>query len=238
MQKQISTFISIIAVSYGLMASSLVLAQGTPLAVELLPLGKDLGISGGQTVTPAYEGWYTNVDGSIALSFGYYNRNTGELLDIPVGPGNRILGLDSGESNQGQPTHFDTGRHWGVFTVNIAAGSEEKVVWHLENQGKTFHVPANLSNDYVIDAIVGDASENFPPQISFSENGARGAGPGGITEGPVDARVGRALTVDAWVSDDGKVSGVAAMFIMQSGMIPPVDVTWFKHQGPDVAVDL
>src|ERR1044072_7328788 len=44
----------------------------------------------GQTVTPVYEGWYRNSDGSYSLSFGYYNRNSRETLDIPVGDDNRI----------------------------------------------------------------------------------------------------------------------------------------------------
>ena len=29
----------------------------------------------GQTVTPAFEGWYRNHDGTYSLSFGYFNRN-------------------------------------------------------------------------------------------------------------------------------------------------------------------
>ena len=208
-----STLVSLTLACSSLLAASAVHAQGTPLAVELLPLGKDIGITAGQTVTPAYEGWYENEDGTIALSFGYYNRNIEEVLDIPVGPSNRILGVPGGESDQGQPSHFETGRHWGVFTVNIPVGSGEEVVWHLENQGKTFRIPANLSNDYVIDAIVGDASGNLPPQIRFQEGGQIGHGPGGITAGPVQAEVGEPLSVDVWVTDDGKVSGIAAMFI-------------------------
>ena len=174
-------------------------AQGTPLAVELLPLGKDLGLRSGQTVTPAYEGWYENEDGSIALSFGYYNRNSQEVLNIPVGSANRIIG---------------------------------EIAWHLENQGKAFEVPANRHTDFIIDAIVGDANGNFPPQIRFSEGGPIGVGPGGITAGPMQAKVGAPLAVQAWASDDGKVSGIAAMFVGQSGATPPVDITWFKHQGP------
>ena len=37
---------------------------------------------------------------------------------------------------------------------------------------------------------------------------------------------------ESWASDDGKVSGIAAMFVAQSGATPPFDVNWFKHQGP------
>lgn len=232
MQKFVSIFSRLLVAFSAVMISAAVQAQGTPLAVELLPLGKDLGITKGQTVTPAYEGWYENEDGTIALSFGYYNRNTAEILEIPVGSANRILGVPVSESDQGQPTHFQTGRHWGVFTVDVPAGSGDQVVWHLENQGKTFHVPANLSNDYVIDAIVGDAGNNFPPEIRFSENGPMGHGPNGITAGPVQAKVGEPLSIDIWVSDDGKSSGLASMFMAGSGMTPPVDLHWFKHQGP------
>ena len=213
-------------------APTLVLAQGTPLAIELLPLGKDLGMRSGQTVTPAYEGWYENEDGDIELSFGFYNRNSEEVLNIPVGAANRIIGAADGDSDQGQPTTFETGRHWGVFTVTVPAGHDEQVVWHLENQGNTFAVPANLHVDYIIDAIVGDANGNLPPKISFIEDGPTGHGPAGITHGPVMAKVGEPVTLDAWVTDDGKVSGIAAMFIAQSGATPPVDLHWFKHQGP------
>ena len=206
-------------------------SQGTPLAVELLPLGKDIGLTSGQTVTPAYEGWYENADGSISLSFGYYNRNEEEVLEIPVGPANRIIGAPDGDSNQGQPTRFEVDRHWGVFTVVIPAGYDEEVVWHLENQGKTFHVPANLGVDYIVDALLGDANGNMAPEIRFSEDGQIGTGPGGIVAGPLQASVGDPLEINAWVTDDGKVSGMMAMMI-QDGANPPVTLSWFKHQGP------
>ncbi|MEZ5489762.1 MAG: hypothetical protein R3F50_05530 [Gammaproteobacteria bacterium] len=216
----------------GLVITNLSLAQGTPLPVELLPLGKDIGISSGQTVTPAYEGWYELPDGNIALSFGYYNRNTAQVLEIPVGPANRIIGAADGSPDQGQPTRFETERHWGVFTVVVPAGHQEQVVWHLENQGKTFHIPANVNDDYVVDAIAGDANGDFPPQIKFEENGPVGQGPGGITTGPLQARVGEPLTVNSWVADDGIGSGLMAMFLGGSNVTPPVTLTWFEHRGP------
>lgn len=216
------------------LTASAVLAQGVPLAVELLPLGKDIGITSGQTVTPAFEGWYEDDDGQIALSFGYYNRNTKEVLDIPIGSGNRIIGAPAGEVNQGQPTTFYTGRHWGVFTVKIPANYTEQVVWHLENQGKTFHIPANRKPEYVIDAIAGDASKNFPPEIRFEENGPMGHGPAGITVGPLQAKVGQPLTVNAWAKDDGVGGGLVELFLGAGGGKgpPPIDLAWFKQQGP------
>ena len=238
MQIHLSQTIRKILISAGFVgsciATSAVWAQGTPLAVELMPLGKDIGIRSGQTVTPAYEGWYEDDDGMIALSFGYYNRNTEEEPTIPIGPANRIIGAPDGDINQGQPTHFQTHRHWGVFTVRIPADYDGEVVWHLENQGKTFHIPANRNTDYVIDAIVGDANGNFPPQIRFSEDGKWGHGPAGITSDTVSARVGRPVTLDAWVQDDGVGNPMMEMFLGGGGggRVPPVIVDWIAHQGP------
>src|SRR5262245_19278849 len=68
------------------------------------------------TVTPAFEGWFHNPDGTVSLSFGYYNRNLKEELDIPVGPNNH---LDPGGPDMNQPTHFEPQRHWGVFSVTV-----------------------------------------------------------------------------------------------------------------------
>src|SRR3954471_12342185 len=72
----------------------------------------------GQTVTPVYEGWYRNPDGTYSLSFGYFNRNSSETLEIPTGPDNSV---GPGAPNQGQPTHFDPRRHWGVFAIVVPA---------------------------------------------------------------------------------------------------------------------
>ncbi|HEY6372714.1 MAG TPA: hypothetical protein VIX37_19200, partial [Candidatus Sulfotelmatobacter sp.] len=53
----------------------------------------------GQDVTPAFEGWIANPDGTFTLYFGYMNRNYEEELDIPIGPNNNICfapdGVDS-----------------------------------------------------------------------------------------------------------------------------------------------
>ena len=46
------------------------------------------------------------------------------------------------------------------------------------------------------------------------------------------ARVGSRSPLRHGPSDDGKVSGIAAMFVAQSGATPPIDLTWFQHQGP------
>src|SRR5687768_15264939 len=44
----------------------------------------------GQPVIPIFEGWYERPDGTFDLCFGYFNLNTEEVLDIPLGPDNFI----------------------------------------------------------------------------------------------------------------------------------------------------
>ena len=44
----------------------------------------------GQTISPAYEGWTENADGSFDLVFGYMNRNWEETPTVLIGPDNNI----------------------------------------------------------------------------------------------------------------------------------------------------
>ena len=57
----------------------------------------------GQDMTPAFDGWEANPDGTFNLAFGYFNRNWDEEFDIPVGADNNV---EPGGPDQGQPTHF------------------------------------------------------------------------------------------------------------------------------------
>ena len=90
----------------------------------------------GQDVSPTFDGWEKNPDGSFSMWFGYYNRNTDESLDIPVGPDNSF---DLGTGDQGQPTHFYPGRRWWVFKVLVPKDwpKDKRVVWTLKNRGRT-----------------------------------------------------------------------------------------------------
>ena len=181
----------------------------------------------GQSVTPAFEGWYRNPDGTISLSFGYYNRNLKETLNIPIGPDNFI---QPGSADRGQPTYFATRRHWGVFAVVVPADFTGKVVWTLIIRGDTVAIPGHVKPNWEIDALQGEAgSGNTPPVLAFSAEGPKGAGPLGLTSGPVTATVGKPLSVTVWASDDGKQQS-SIVGLGKEGV--PVKLTWFKHQGP------
>ncbi len=82
----------------------------------------------GLGVSPAFEGWYVNPDGSYTLSFGFINRNTEERIEIPVGARNAV---SPDPPDRGQPTRFPAGRHYGVFTLTVPAGfsREDRITW-------------------------------------------------------------------------------------------------------------
>jgi hypothetical protein len=179
--------------------------------------------SSGQSVTPAFEGWYRNPDGTYSLSFGYFNRNSQEVVEIPVGPDNNI---SPGAANQGQPTSFQARRHWGVFTVVVPSNFDKraKVIWTLRNRGEEYAIPGSLDPLWQIDALEGEAgSNNTPPVLQFSEAGAGGRGPGGPTTS-MTATAGAPLTITVWGKDDGRGGTGRGQ--------TPVTITWIKHQGP------
>jgi len=205
-----------------------VLAAAFPVAGRQLPLAP--APKTGATVTPAFEGWYPNKDGTFSISFGYYNRNTEEAIDIPIGPNNFI---EPGAQDQGQPTHFEPKRQWGVFAIKVPADfGKKEVTWTLKFRGQTYAIPGSLRPNWQIDALEGEAgSGNTPPVLKFAENGPEGAGPGGITGPPLTATAGQPLSITIFAKDDGKAAGSVAT--TGRGAVP-VTLTWIEHQGPGV----
>src|SRR5262245_1589495 len=80
-------------------ACILAIASCALLAAQTLPL--EPAHESGASVTGAFEGWFKNADGSVSLLLGYFNRNTKEEVDVPIGPDNHI---DPGGPDYGQPT--------------------------------------------------------------------------------------------------------------------------------------
>src|SRR5262245_36940667 len=96
---------------------------------------QSLSYSRGQNVSPAFEGWEENADGSFNMLFGYMNRNWEEEVDVPIGADNV---LSPGAADQGQPTHFLPRRNRFIFKVRVPKdfGTKE-LIWTLTTRGKT-----------------------------------------------------------------------------------------------------
>ena len=160
--------------------------------------------SRGQNVSPAFEGWEEDADGTKYFVFGYMNRNWEEELEVPIGPDNSF---NVGGPDLGQPTHFLPRRNRFVFRVPVPKGFTDtsELIWTLTTRGKVEHAFATLRTDYKMDDVV-----------RASETGALGAGssspevrankpPTLEVQGrkSLTAKVGEPVTLAAVVTDDG-----------------------------------
>ena len=192
---------------------------GTQLEVQLLR-------PAGGPVVPIFEGWYRNPDGTFELSFGYFNVNTEETLEIPLGPDNFIApaAFDGRQPTRFEPVPDRDRRHWGAFTVTVPADfGDRDVLWTLHARGQTLSVPGRLTSPaYELAGWEFPGRSSASPLLRWTPEGPAGRGPKGITGEARQARAGVALDLGAWVARD-----VAAAADER-----PINVKWFKHQGP------
>jgi hypothetical protein len=180
----------------------------------------------GAPVIPIFEGWYQNLDGTYELSFGYFNINTEEILDIPLGPDNFI---EPREFDGVQPTHFlpvppGERRHLGVFTVRVPEDfGDRDVVWTLRVNGETYTVPGRIKHmPFRLEGWEQEGRQTASPLLRFDPKGAIGRGPAGIDAGPIGAQVDVPLPLDVWLARDNPFREDRR----------PVNLRWFVHQGP------
>ena len=200
--------------------AAMVVALAAGASAQSLPIGPFH--NSGQGVTPAFEGWFANPDGTYSILFGYFNRNRQEEVDIPIGTDNRI---EPSGPDRGQPTHFLPGRQWGLFTVTVPKDfGDQKITWTLTVNGQTNTVPASLAALWELEPLK-DANGDTPPVLRF-EGGASVQGPRPVTVS-LRAAVASPLALDVQASDDAKlIPG------MQRPKSPPVTLTWSKFRGP------
>jgi len=150
-------------------------------------------------VSPAYEGWWPNDDGSFTMFFGYMNTNWLQEFDAPVGADNNI---QPGGPDQGQPMHFYPRRNPFLFTIRVPKDFNKELIWILTTNGKTERAYASLKSDYQIDKQVistevgGDGGSlrdelryNIPPDLDVEGDKRR------------TAKVGEPLTLVAVAGD-------------------------------------
>ncbi len=195
---------------------------------------KDSGLN----VYPAFEGWYQNKDGTYTLLIGYYNRNKKQILDVPIGPQNRI---EPGGPDQGQPTHFLIGRGWGTTAIRVPKDfGDKKLIWTLTTNGKTVSIPFGLTKGYQIEPFLDAAMGNTPPTIKFESNaaGATGPPPPLAQAFAVSGAAGEAIPLTVHITDDGHeespTGGGAAAGGGGGGFQRPprLSITMSKFRGP------
>lgn len=199
----------------------------------------------GQNVSPAYEGWWPNPDGSFTMFFGYMNSNWEEEFDVPIGPANNI---EPGGPDQGQPTHFYPRRNPFLFTIRVPKdfGTKE-LIWTLTTHGKTERAYASLKTDYQIDPQVistevgGDFGSlrdelrtNIPPKLDVEGEKRR------------TVKVGEPLTLVALANDPDNIPArraargqpanpAAALYRPPSSIVatsgPGLRFSWIVYRG-------
>ena len=187
----------------------------------------------GGPVVPIFEGWFPNPDGTFQLCFGYFNTNTDEVFDIPVGPNNYI---EPAEFNGMQPTHFlpqpDGGRrHYCVMSVTVPADwGDRDVRWTLVDEltGQEFSSPGRLVHStYRHDEPLQPSRKNSPPKVRLQAEGPIAEGRVGFGRGMVsetlEANVGEAIELTARVRRDNP---------FRDDDDRAIRVRWFKYQGP------
>jgi hypothetical protein len=203
--------------------------------------------SSGQVVSPAYEGWRTEDDGSQTLVFGYMNQNWQEEFDIPIGPDNNI---EPGGPDRGQPTHFYPRRSPFLFTIKVPKDfGDKELIWTLKTHGKVEKAYASLKNDYMIDNQVistevgGDFGSlrdelrtNIPPALRVEGESRR------------IAKVGAPLTLTAFAKDPDNIPprrgrgasppqtmAAAALYRAPSSLVPAsgpgLRLSWIVYRG-------
>jgi hypothetical protein len=182
------------------------------------PLSAQIQYGRGQDVTPAFEGWQRNPDGTSTMYFGYLNRNYEEEVDIPIGPNNTI---EPG-GDRGQPTHFYPRRQRFVFRVVVPMGwtLQQKVVWTLNVRGRTNKANGWLQPEWEVDNEVimenigkGRELDNKPPLVT-------GSGPQSVT-------LPNAASLTVTAVDDGLPKPRPGQ--TNAG---GVSIRWIQYRGP------
>lgn len=219
------------------------LAMVTSLAVggavvsvhgQLLPSSPKLGF--GASVTPAYDGWFDNPDGSHTFVIGYYNRNWSQEVDIPIGPNNHF---EPGEPDRGQPTHFMPNRNFGMFSITVpkATPANERLWWVLTMNGVTQRVPFHMSPDYNFSPMRASEESpngkyNLPPVLRLTEGGPSVQGPLSTMASAISksTTVNTPLPLELFVEDDALYSSGTNAPVTRK--VEVVEAVVGKYRGP------
>jgi hypothetical protein len=186
----------------------------------------------GQDVSPTFDGWEQNSDGTYTLHFGYFNRNAEEELDVPIGPDNNF---DPG-GDRGQPTHFYPDRKWWVFKVVVPKDwpKDRRAVWTLTTHGSTNQAKGWLQPEWEVDKDLIAKNGARDPSLMTSGNNENDLDhenrPPAITGSPAQTiSLSDTLTLTATATDDGHPMPIPdPTGRLQQG----VRLRWILYRGP------
>ena len=182
----------------------------------------------GQPIIPLFDGWYPNEDGSSTICFGFFNMNSEQSLDIPLGEDNYIEtdypGLDLSEALV--PTHFDplppAYRHvFCAYSINVPAdfSTSHRITWYLTANNQTLSVPGKVIPPYVLDEPRSNGRGDIAPLVTLTEDGESVRGRTGIHHpGKILSSVSEPVSLSAHIEHSDDI----------------VWVGWSQHNGPGI----
>lgn len=196
---------------------------------DSLPTELNIPRNSGDSVQPVFEGWQKYPDGSRKLWFGYFNRNLIQQMDIPVGSNNGFAAVPDQakwKPDQGQPTHFYTGRQRYIFAIKVPddMGVGQKVTWTIIANGQTCKAIAFLDPSWEVD-----------DGVRMMNHGGAGLAPPTVNEYPkitsgskdTTAQVGTPLKLSITATDDGIPKPRSGR-----GGGGGVQISWILYRGP------
>ena len=196
------------------------------VSIAQVEINNNLKYNSGQDVQPIFEGWPWNADGTIAMHFGYLNRNYVERLAIPVGPNNSI---EPDGPDRGQPTFFYNRTNRNLFKVDVPADwGKKELIWTITANGKTQRAIGWLQPEWEIDPAGGaQTGGRTDPEVLKNKAPTLALAPVPTVKLPATA------TLSATVTDDGlpkqtpprkPAVGQETPPILQGGPDAPVNV--------------
>ena len=114
-------------------------------------------------LSPTFNGWTENPDGTSTMYFGYINRRAFPV-EVALGNDNAVR---PGSGDAGQPTYFLPGQHHKVFSIVVKGNkTPQNYIWTLAKDGVTQTAVAKLVSIYGIGGTEEEEQEAETPEIS------------------------------------------------------------------------
>jgi len=213
------------------------------LLLLVIASGRDALAQASQPIYLQYDGFVKNKDGTVTLSFGYFNMNH---VDVRIEPG-ADNNFNPAPSDRNQPVVFLKGRHRFVCSMVVPGDFDGKLQWTIRFAGKTFTTTAKVfdplyelelaSEKRVISGLdLSKASKgvcvNRAPAIQVINPQADvNAGADTLAATSFSSRLGQEVPLSGSVEDDGlpRDSKLTILWKMLSG---PGTVTFLDASQP------
>jgi hypothetical protein len=178
-----------------------------------------------QPIYLQYDGFVRNHDGTITVSFGYFNMNN---VSVTIQPGD-ANSFAPGAADRNQPVTFLKGRHRFACSMVVDKSFDGKLQWTIKHAGKTNVTTAKTldplyeleqrSADHAVAGVdLATAAKNLC--LNRAPSAQVVATPFGDVNAAITAKVDQEIPLNGQVEDDGLPRG------------SKVTISWKKNNGP------